>query len=287
MDDKTRKIWAGLVNYANGTATTGEIRATIADCGGLVATTIIADIFDTAFMYDDLSKQVEAYRSPIDNLLRLLCSEPKSGERLRLRTAALEFLDEHRVHISSLVLREAYYFPRPYEEQYVRNLNYSPEELESFKRLILRIRDESRSLPFGVLIPSKGYRDLADPICDFLCSEYEKYLNREVSRKDKKAAPLIPIFVCPSCKKLAMPKRIGRRQYCSECSDRARTERYRQRASPDEGRDYAWLYRLRKLDSDTRRIRLRQPKVRQRLAEIKSRQKNSHRCQGLLLTLRL
>jgi hypothetical protein len=299
MDAKTRRIWTGLVSYANGTATADGIRNTIVDCVGWVAT-IPWDLLDRVFVdekLEDLSEEAEAYRPHVESLLRFLCSEPNSEERNALRAQALEFLRAHGEHIRGLVFREAVY-----GMEYLQKLNQAPGELESFNNRMKKIRDQARypsyhrgqatmvgedSLPLGLLIPSRGYTDFADPICDFLCSEYEKYLYREASRKDKKAAPLIPIFVCPSCKKLVMPKRIGRRQYCSECSDRARTDKYRQRASPDEGRDYAWLYRLRNLNSDMRKIRLRQPKVKQRLTEIKSRQKNSRRCQGLLQVLHL
>jgi hypothetical protein len=197
--------------------------------------------------------------------------------------------------LGRLVLREAYY-----NEANLRNLNYSPAELEKFKKQISRVFREARyetydrgqatltgedSLPLGLSIPSRGYGDIADPICDFVCTEYEKYLNREVSRKDKKAAPLTPIFVCPRCNKLVMPERIGRRQFCSACSDQARAEKYRLKASPDEARDYQWLYRRLKEDPGALKMRLRQPKVGRRLTEIKSRQKNSSRCQQLLLEL--
>jgi hypothetical protein len=84
-----------------------------------------------------------------------------------------------------------------------------------------------------------------------------------------------------------MPKRIGRRQYCSNCSDRARAVKYRQKASLDEGRDYAWLYRLKREEPTTRNARLRQKKVQERIREIKSRQKESSRCQGLLQAMNL
>lgn len=297
MDDKTRRIWAGLVSYANGTATPAMIRATVVDCAGWIAATMPSDVVDPMPLEGDLSKQAEAYRPDIEILLRFLCSEPKSEERKSLKAQALEFLREHGEHIQGRVFREAYY-----PEEYLRNLNYTPDELEKFKKQIRRVFDQAQyekyhrgqsmvvgedTLPLGLLLPSRGYRDFADPICDFLSSEYERYLNREVSRKDKKAPPLVPMFVCPSCKKLVMPQRVGRRHYCSDCSDLARAERYRQKASPDEGRDYTWLYRLRDLESDTRKIRLRQPEVKQRLAEIKLRQKNSRRCQRLLQDLRL
>lgn len=307
MDEKTRRIWAGLVNYANGAATPAMIRAIYVDCAGWIAATMPSDLFDPMPLEGDLSTQAEAYRPAIENLLRFLCSQPKSEERNRLRDQAVEFLREHGEHIKGQVFREVFY-----REEYLRNLSYTPDELENFKKQIKRILDQAQywvtvrakvdgnvkeqpmivgrdTLPLGRLLPSRGYQDFADPICDFLSAEYEKYLNREVSRKDKKTAPLVPIFVCPnpSCKKLVMPKRIGRRQYCLECSDRARAEKYRQKASPDEGRDYAWLYHLLHQESGTRKARLRQQKVQQRLSEIKSRQKNSPRCLGLLRALHL
>jgi hypothetical protein len=297
MDEKTRRIWAGLVGYANGTATAALIRATIADCMGWIAATMPSDVFDPMLVEGDLSKQAEAYRPSVEILLRFLCSAPRSEERNSLRAAALDFLRQHGEHIRGRVFREAYF-----AEEHLRNLNYTPDELENLKKQTKRIFNRAQyeiyhrgqptlvgedSLPLGLLIPSRGYEDLADPICDFLSSEYEKYLNSEVNRKDKKAAPLIPLFVCPSCKKLVMPKRVGRRHHCSECSDQARAEKYRQKASPNEGKDYAWLYHLLRQESDTRKARLRQQKVQQRLGEIKSRQKNSRRCQGLLQALRL
>jgi hypothetical protein len=298
MDKKTRRIWAGLASYANGTATPAEIMATIADCMGWVAATMPADVLDLVFtMEEDLPKQAEAYRPAIKMVLRFLSSEPKSEERTSLRVQALNFLREHGEHIRGQVFREA-----SYSLENLRYLNITPDELENFKEQIKGVLDKAQyekyhrgqptlvgknSLPLGILIPSRGYQDFADPICDFLSSEYQKYLNREVNWKDKGAARPVPIFVCPRCKKLVMPKRVGRRHHCSECSDRARAEKYRLKASPDEGRDYAWLYRLQHEESGERRARLRQPKVQQRLGEIKSRQKNSPRCQGLLQALHL
>jgi hypothetical protein len=297
MDEKTRRIWAGLVSYANGTATTAVIRSTIVDCMGWIAATMEWDVVEPVFMAKDLAKEAEEYRTDVDILLRFFCSTPNSDERDKLRGAAFEFLREHEDHIRGLVLREF-----RYEQKYLRDLNYSPDQLEVFKQQTERVAKQARyeiyhhgqsklvgedSLPLGVWVPSKGYKDLADPICDFLTSEYEKYLNSEVSRKDKKAAPLVPIFACPICNKLVMPKRIGRRHACSECSDRARSEKYRQKASLHEGRDYAWLNRLLHQEPGVRKVRLGKEKVKQRLREVKARQKNSRRCQGLLQDLRL
>ena len=296
MDLKTRRIWSGLVNYANGTATAAEIKATIADCMGWIAATVPYDVVDRIFIDEDLSREVEAYRPQIKNVLRFLCSGPKSEDRKELRSQALLFLDEHGKHISGLVFRETIF-----QEEYLKNLNFTPDEMENFKKQTKRMFSQAQYetshrgqrtlvgedfLPLGLRTPSRGYQDFADPICDFLASEYEKYLNSEVRWKGKKTVPVVPIFVCPSCEKLVMPKRVGRRRYCSECSDRARAEKYRQKASPDEGRDYGWLYRLLHQESGARRALLRQQKVQQRLGEIKSRQKNSSRCQVLLHSLR-
>jgi hypothetical protein len=298
VEERTRRIWAGLVSYANGTATPTMIRATVVDCAGWIAATMPYDVIDPMPMEKELSKVVaETYRPFIETLLRFLCSGPKSEERRSLKAPALEFLREHGEHITGRVFREAYF-----SEKHLQNLNYTPDELENFKIRTKRIFNQAQyetyhrgqskqvgddSLPLGLLLPSRGYKDLADPICDFLLAEYEKYLNLDVSRKDKNPAPLVPIFVCPRCNKLVMPQRVGRRQYCSECSDLARAEKYRQKASPDEGRDYAWLNRLSHLEPGVRKARLRKQEVQKRLSEIKSRQKNSKRCQNLLLDLHL
>jgi hypothetical protein len=231
-------------------------------------------------------------------LLRFFCSAAKSDERNSLRESAFRFLREHEDHIRGLVLREF-----RYEQEYLRNLNYSPEELEVFKQQTKRVSNQAQSeiyhrgqstlvgedsLPLGVWVPSRGYKDLADPICDFLSSEYQRYLNRDLSRKDKAATPLVPIFVCPRCKKLVMPKRVGRRRYCSECSDRARAERYRRNASPDEGRDYAWLNRLLHQELGVRKTRRGQRKVQERISPIKGNVKRhsspSARCRHFFVS---
>jgi hypothetical protein len=297
LDNKTRRIWAGLVGYANGTATANKIRATIVDCAGWIAATMPSEVLDPMVFEGDLSKQAEAYRPAVKILLRFLCSAPKSEERNSLKDPAIAFLLEHGGHIQGRVFREAHF-----TEEHLRNLNYTPNELESFRKQIKRYFNQAQYwenyrgqpmavgediLPLGLLLPSRGYKDFADPICDFLSSEYEKYLNREVSRKDKKTSPIVPIFACPKCNKLVMPKRVGRRHHCSECSDRARAEKYRQKASPDEGRDYAWLNRLLHQEPGVRKTRQGQRKVQERVSEIKSRQKNSRRCQRLLQALRL
>lgn len=167
----------------------------------------------------------------------------------------------------------------------LKEFNYTAAELEAFKEQASRFWDGGS--PLGIRVPAKDYEDLADPICDFLLTEYQKYYAKEYVRRDKDPAPLVPIFICPRCDQLALAERVGRKKYCSKCSEQARSEKYRQGASPNEGRDYQFLHRLKKMDPALRKARLRQPKVKDRIAEIKARQKDSRRCQRLLLEIRL
>lgn len=294
MNSKTKRTWRGLVNYANGGESDEKVRATVADCMGWVAAIEPFGLFDS-MTDDNLAKQVVQYRPAVDLLLRFLCSDAKSKERNGLRSQAFAFLREHGQHIGSVDLKEVFY-----DEKSLKKFNYSRAELENFKEWSGKIWNKAQYnthdfdrrtagkdfLPLGIWAPSKSYQDLADPICDFLMSEYHKYLNREKSRRDKEPAPIVPVFVCPSCNKLVMPERVSRR-YCFDCSDRARSEKYRRKAPADEDRDYQWLHRLRHKESALRRVFLRNQKNQGRLEEIKSRQKESSRCQCLLLEMRL
>jgi hypothetical protein len=297
MDTRTKRVWNGLVNYANGTATNAQLRSTVADCMGWVSAIAPFGLL-LGWMNDhELAIQAAEYRPAVDRLLRFLCSGPNSEERKSLRSQAKRFLNEHGQHIGGINLVEV-----SYNEKSLQNFNYTPAELKRFKEQSDRIwesaqyrrRGEDRltgtnMLPLGIYVPTKDYQDLADPICDFLMSEYQKYLDKylEYSRRDKEPAPVVPIFVCPRCNKLVMPERTGRKQYCSDCTDQARTEKYRQKAPAGEGRDYQWLYRLSKKDTGSRKVFLRNQKNQARLREVKSRQEESSRCQGLLLDMRL
>lgn len=265
------------MSYANNVATKpDEIRRIVADCMDWVTA---VEPFGLLWGDEPLLSQASAYRGSVDALLRFLCSA-KSEERDMLGQQAIGFLDEHTQHIGGMRLKEVCYDPADAEK-----LNYTPAELERFKEEHDRYWADWKNSPLGILTPSKEYRDIADPICDFVLSEYQESRNREQSRKDRKPRPTVPIFVCPNCKKLVMPERTGRKKYCSDCSDRARAEKYRQKAPSDENKDYQWLYRLRHLEPDQRKARLRISKFRERLEEVKARQGNSPRCQRLILDM--
>jgi len=297
MDTRTKRAWAGLVSYANGTATSAEIGSTIAACMGWVSAVAAFGMFDWVGK-TDLTTKAKEYRPGVDTLLRFLCSRPKSAERESLRSPALEFVHEHGQHIGALDITEIRYNEEV--DKSLQSFGYTTSERESFKEQANRIWHEAQYarrgqntlagsdfLPLGIKAPTREYQDLADPICDFLMSEYQKYLNREPSRRDKKPRPVVPIFVCPTCNKLVMPERSGKKQYCSICTDQARAKKYREKAPADEGRDYQWLYRLQNLPPDARKVFLKRPKSRERLNEIRKRQRNSSRCQRLILNMKL
>jgi hypothetical protein len=297
MDARTKRAWTGLVNYANGNATNAEVGATVAACMGWVSAVAAFGLFDWIGT-TDLTTQAEEYRSGVDTLLRFLCSRPKSAERTSLGSPARNFLFEHGQHIGAMDLTEIRYNERV--DKSLQNFGYTPSERETFKEQSDRIWDSAQYiprgqhttvgtdwLPLGIKAPTREYRDLADPICDFLMSEYQKYLNRQPTRRDKEPPPVVPIFVCPRCNKLVMPERTGRKTYCSICTDSARAEKYRQNAPAAEGRDYQWLHRLKHKEPALRRIFLRNEKNQMRLNQVKSRQKESSRCQSLILKMKL
>ena len=284
MDARRKRAWDGLVSFANGVAADGaELRRIFADCMPWVTAVEPLGLLD--MMHDqNLLEEAREYRPLVNVLLRWLASKPKSEERTSLQQQAMSFLHEHTEHIGGVRLKEVCYILDDVEK-----LNYTQTELEKFKeehdRYWKGLKNEES--PLGIWTPSKDYRDVADPVCDFLLSEYQKYRDKEYSRRDKTPAPPVPIFVCPNCNKLVMPKRAGKKKYCSDCSDRARAEKYREKASPNENRDYQWLYRLKQMGPTLRRVRLRNPKNQERLKEIKARQRDSSRCQSLLLDMGL
>jgi hypothetical protein len=297
MDARTKRAWTGLVNFANGNATNADIGATVAACMGWVSAVAGFGLFDWIGT-TDLITQAEEYRSGVDILLRFLCSRAESAERTSLASSARSFLFEHGQHIGAMHLTEIIYNERV--DKSLQNFGYTPSERETFKEQSNRIWANAKYtprghhtavgtdlLPLGNKAPTRDYQDLADPICDFLMAEYQKYLNRLPTRRDKEPPPVVPIFVCPRCNKLVMPERTGKKTYCSICTDSARAEKYRQHAPAAEGRDYQWLYRLRSKNPGSRQVFLRNQKNRDRLKQVKLRQKESSRCQGLLLEMHL
>lgn len=313
MDRRPKRVWRGLVSYANSTPATIDVdgfRRTVANCLPWYVAAAPLGLF-ALLSEEEKLRQARDYHPQIQGLLRWLIAKPE--EREGFIEEARGFLDEHMPHIrwqlveverpENIERLERIERPDHIEPGVLERFDYSADELESFREQAERYwADATKSvrpapgLPlmlkrgddlFGIQTPAKQYDDLADPICDFVLTEYQKYREQEHSRKDKKPAPFVSIFVCPNCNKLVMPERTGRRKYCRDCSDKARAKSYLEKASPAENKDYQWLYRLKKAKPELRRARLRQEKVQARLTEIKARQQNSTRCQNLIQEMRL
>lgn len=299
MDKRSKRIWRWLVNYVNASSISHaegkEFQRIVTDCMpwvavndplGLFAITRVASPEGvTGWVWAEAAR----YQHSFQMLFRWLCSAPKSEERNSLEKAALGFLLEHTGHIGANRLTQVEYISEPKRDE---QGDYDPDELEHYEEskrywtLDGKARDDS---PLGTYSPGKEYEDFADPICDFICEEYQKFRKGQYKNRHSNKSFFVPIFVCPSCSKFVMPERIGKKKFCSECSDKARAERYRRKAPPDENRDYQFLYRLRlALKGSTpayRTMRLKNPTVRKRISDIKKRE--SPRCKSLIDEMKL
>jgi hypothetical protein len=97
----------------------------------------------------------------------------------------------------------------------------------------------------------------------FVLNEYQKYRNEEYKYP-------VPIFLCgnPNCGKLVMPRRIGRKTFCS---DECKAAKQRLEIPQGEQTDYQWLYRLSKKKSEgAKRAELRRKGSFDRFMDIKA-----------------
>lgn len=258
-----------------GLAAAKQLRRTVADYLPWAVRAAPLGLLGVFMSDENFLKQAVEYQPSVDALLRWLCSAPKSSERESLRMQAFGFLREHTEHIGGVHLVEVEYSEPKLDDP------EAPAESMKYWSRDGKVKDES---PLGVYKVCRDYRDLADPICEFVSNEHQKF-------RDGGYKKPIPIFVCPSCNKLVMPERVGKKQFCSSCSDQARAERYRKKAPPDELRDYQYLRRL-KVDLQgekpaVRTMRLKNPHIRRRVNQIKKRMQTSPRCQNLVREMKL
>jgi hypothetical protein len=281
MNARTKRIWHGLANYANANDKSidiRELRKAIADCmPWYVATEWLGFLSEHDELF--LEKAVK-YQPSVRALFRWLINA-KPMQRGESFNQAYGFLQEHIGHIKWRLIEVDY--PRNVMPE-LKELGYAPEDFYGLEEQSKKYWEGFRrgESPLGIKTPAKKYEDLADVICDFVATEYQKYREKDYSRAEKRPASPVPVIICPNCDKFVVPDRFGRKKYCSDCTNRARAESYRKKGSPNEARDYAWLYRLRQAEPRLRAARLRQPKNKQRLAEIKARQRNSARCLKLI-----
>src|SRR5580704_18047435 len=108
MDERTKQIWKGLVNYANATTVDfNEFRRTVGHCmGWVVATQPIGLLSFTT--EESLREQAIRYRPSVRVLLLWLCGDPNADEidLLEYEDGAWDFLDRHTEHIGGMRLKE-------------------------------------------------------------------------------------------------------------------------------------------------------------------------------------
>jgi hypothetical protein len=162
---------------------------------------------------------------------------------------------------------------------------FTPDDSEHFDDHIKfwHLSGEPKESALGSNIRSKNYKDIADPICDFLLDELERM------RVDEQ---WIPILLCknPGCTNLIMPERVGKKVHCS---DDCKSARHRKEAPQDERNDYQWLYRRYALiHPDKPRIEWKKGPLRQDLEKnrktferIKAERENVPRIQKLIAKL--
>jgi hypothetical protein len=187
MDTRTTRIWAGLVSYANATINTVVVEAfrrTVMDCVSWVAVVDPMSGLKWASEEDDAVK----YQPSIRALLRSLCSNLLPHEREHMGRQSTSFVGEHTRHIEWRLFEVVY---SPYVQKELQDLNFTPAEVEKISEMYKRYwAAYKRGDPtFNMQIPSKDYQDFADPICDFVLSEYQRHRDKEYSRRDKKPAP--------------------------------------------------------------------------------------------------
>jgi hypothetical protein len=271
-DSGKKKIWRGLVDYANSPdlETNGEalksLAATLFDCMPWMARTDcgcndVPDMVAQQIKPDALQKvkggKVEAawlsfkseeqlenqfrqqaveYQPQVRQLLTWL-SDRKHNEQYAPQ--AFAFLYEHMKHIE---------FQRG-------DPGFAPEEDEF--RYFTRWGDLKDDFPFRTLL----YKDVADVICDFVQNDHEP--GKEV-----------PIRICkwPGCGKLVTL--FKKRQYCRTAS----CDRERQKRNNDiqqkKNRDNVFLCRLRHMPPTKRQNIVRESAGRLREIESYWRDKN-------------
>jgi hypothetical protein len=248
-NERNRRIWRGLVAYAN----TGNLDPSI--ILDSLPWGCVIDGFDSL---KDLTsarfkEQAAKYHSSVSALLRCSC-DPKS--RQIHSVGVQKFLWEHNEHFSFALAMPTF-----------KDANYSR-----------KIMGKLRELSFlAILAGTRSYPDIADTIIGFVLAELEKFVKREYKEPT-------PIIVCgnPACNKLAMPERIGTKKFCS---DDCKAADQRTKIPQKERTDYQWLYRLLKMSPAPMRKALKDEENRKRFTRIKAEMDYGPACQKLIRKL--
>jgi hypothetical protein len=165
-----------------------------------------------------------------------------------MKREAAEFLHTHLSHIQS--------------EQ--ADPKFDETQLETFSYWEQKGTPRACML-IGQLHRALAYKDIIDPICDFILTEHERTHQTEPPQRE-----LVPIRVCkrPGCGKFIMSERKDLRKFCD---DSCRALNQGQSKSLEEKSSYMMLWRLKGKSIGTLRQELEKPQMKQRLAEIEAR----------------
>ena len=249
LDKRTKQIWRGLVDYANTdnlesrSDSLQNLASTLFECVPWMALTEFEDVPAMILLRTGRGKpvwksqqqassefrdQAIEYQPQVRRLLTWLSDPTQHSDD---RPAAWKFLTEHTVHVEfQRADPDSNYLP-PEEETRYWNVSGQPKV----------------DFPYRTL----AYKDIADPICDFIQGEY----------RDGRRAPL---RVCkrPGCGNPVF--QFKKRQYCrTPACDHERQKRESD-IEDRKNRDRVFISRLKRLT-----LAMRKKKAQKNLARLR------------------
>ena len=269
LNSGNKKIWRGLVDYANAPdlesnpEVSNKLAHSLFDCMPWMARTAFDE--DVPAMIA-LRTNREVLFGWVDGRQVWLCFKSEEQLASQFLQQAIEYQPQVRQLLKWLSDQEknAQYRPNAFAflREHMKHIEFAhgdpafaPEE-EEFLYFTLG-GDLKDDFPHRTI----SYKDVADVICDFVQKEHEP--GRDV-----------PIRICkrPGCGKLVT--QFKKREYCRT----ALCDRERQKRDDDvkqkKNRDSVFLYRLRKMKHAVRRKRVRESADRLREIEIYWHDKN-------------
>jgi hypothetical protein len=269
LDGGKKKIWRGLVDYANAPDLESNPKAldnlaqTLFECMPWMARTAFEE--DVPAMIA-LRTNREVLLGQVDGKQVWLCFKSEEQLANQFRQQAIEYQQQVRQLLTWLFDQKQNAQDRPHAFAFLREHTkhiefahgdpaFAPEE-EQF-RYFTPGGDLKDDFPYRTLF----YKDVADVICNFIQNEHE-------------LGGGVPIRICkrPECEKLVT--QYKKREYCRT----AWCDRERQKRDDDlkrrKNRDNVFLCRLRKLTPAIRRKKARESADRLREIESYWRDKN-------------
>jgi hypothetical protein len=243
IDQRTKRIWKGLADYTNTDDLASRpnalrsLAATLFECIPWMALSEGYDVPEMVLSLTNKGKdfwtskltletqfreQATEYQPRVKQLLTWLSDQTHYRED---RAAPWRFLCDHTAHIE--------FYPSGMDPDRV-----PPEEAH---RYLTHTGRPKVDFPYRAL----AYKDIADPICDFIHKQYE--LGREV-----------PIRVCKRSGCGNLVAQFKKRQYCrTETCDRERQKREHD-VDSRKNRDRVFIFRLLRLTPAMRKKKVQE-----------------------------